>query len=130
MLTSIWWGLSYAPILTWYLWRRPGIREMMDKNSWYHRAWNTMWMTHYFVFQLPAIVSLMTFLGNQSINHFAILLNFWVGTVVGGFTAAVTTIMFVIALATYSQVGDLVIQYVVAELVMYIFLTFGLWGIA
>ena len=88
-----------------------------------------MWMTHYFVFQLPAIVSLMTFLGNQSINHFAILLNFWVGTVVGGFTAAVTTIMFVIALATYSQVGDLVIQYVVAELVMYIFLTFGLWGI-
>lgn len=89
-----------------------------------------MWMTHYFVFQLPAIVGLMTFLGNQSINHFAIFLNFWVGTVVGGFTATVTTIMFVIALATYSPVGNLLTQYVVAELVMYIFLTFVLWGIA
>ena len=50
ILGFIWMGLSYVPISAWYLWRRPGIRAMKDINPWYHRAWNTMWMSHYFVF--------------------------------------------------------------------------------
>ena len=50
LLGAIWWGLTYVPIMSWYLWRRVGIRAMMDVNPWYHRAWNTMWMSHYFVF--------------------------------------------------------------------------------
>ena len=102
ILTIIWWAEAYVPIFTWYLWRRPGIRAMMDTNSWYHRAWNTMWMSHYFVFQLPAIIALLTFLGNQSINHFAIFLNYWVGTVIGGITAIITTLTFFIALSTFT----------------------------
>ena len=50
LLGGIWWSLTYVPIMTWYLWRRPGIRAMRFVNPWYHRAWNTMWMSHYFVF--------------------------------------------------------------------------------
>ena len=50
MLGAIYWGLSYVPIMTWYLWRRPNIRASMDINPWYNRAWNVMWMLHYFVF--------------------------------------------------------------------------------
>ena len=130
LLGAIWWGLSYAPIMTWYLWRRPGIRAEMDVNPWYHRAWNVMWMSHYFVFQLPAIIAPLTYFGSQSINDMYIFINYWVGTMMGGVVAAYTTLMFNIALATFTEVDGLKKQHVVAEIASYIFLTFGLWNIA
>ena len=78
---------------------------------------------------MPAIVAPFTFLGNQDVNNFAIFINYWLGTVIGGIAAIVTTIMFFIAFITFDQVGDLKNQNIVAEIAGYIFLTFGLWNI-
>ena len=130
ILGFIWMGLSYVPISAWYMWRRPGIRAMKDLNPWYHRAWNTMWMSHYFVFQLPAIIAPLSYFGNLSINQFYMFLNFWVGTVGGAIAATITTITFLIAYLTFTNTDDLLKQHVAAEIVGYIFLTFGLWNIA
>ena len=128
----IWVALTYVPIMTWYLWRRPGIREMMlqDINKDYYNAFNFMWKSHYFVFQLPAIVFPLTFLGSQTVNHFYMLLNYWVGTVLGGIIALISTLLWIVALIRYTPYGDLQKQHIVAEIFAYIFLTFGLWLIA
>ena len=127
----IWLSLSYVPITAWYGWRRVGIRQMRTENKWYHIAWNVMWMSHYFIFQLPAIVFPLTFLGSQTINHFYILLNYYVGTIVGGVAAATTVVFFIIAAFTYTAPADgPALQIVVAELFLYMFATFGVWSIA
>ena len=129
LLGIIWWTLSYVPITAWYAWRRVGIRAMMDENPWYHRAWNVMWMSHYFVFQLPAIIFPLTFLDSQVINHFYILINYWIGTLVGGVDAAVVLVFWIIAAITFTEVdsNNLKLQHVIFEIFGYATLTFGLW---
>ena len=52
------------------------------------------------------------------------------GTVIGSIAATVTTIMFLIAYLTFTNVDGLLKQHVLAEMIGYIFLTFGLWNIA
>ena len=127
----IWVALTYVPIITWYTWRRPGIREMMDINPAYYTAFNFMWKSHYFVFQLPALVFPLTFVAKSlTVNHFYILINYWIGTVLGGIIASVSTLLWIIALIRYTPYGDLDEQHIVAEIFAYIFLTFGLWVIA
>ena len=48
----------------------------------------------------------------------------------GAIAATITTIMFLIAYVTFTPTDDLLKQHVAAEVVGYIFLTFGLWNIA
>ena len=103
ILGAIWWGLAYAPILSWYLWRKDGIKAMKDVNPWYFRAWNNMWIMHNFVFQLPAIIAPLTGLGNYSINQMYIYVNYLVGTVIGGATTAFISLLFLVAYATYTE---------------------------
>ena len=49
-----------------------------------------------------------------------IFINYWVGTIMGAFTAIFTTFMFLIAIATFTEVDGLKRQHVVAELLVYI----------
>ena len=72
----------------------------------------------------------MSVFGNLSINQMYIFINFWVSTVIGAFAAAWTTLMFLIALLTFTEVDGLKKQHVAAEMFGYIFMTFGLWSIA
>ena len=99
-LGSAWMLEAYLPILVWYLWRRPEIRNLKESNPWYYRAWNFMWISHYFVFQVPAIIWPFTYLGSQTVNYFYILVNYWVGTVMGGVFAAIGSLLFIFAAAT------------------------------
>lgn len=103
VLGTLWWALAYVPIIAWYTWRRVGVRAMMEVNSWYHLAWNFMWMSHYFVFQLPAIIWPLTYLGSQTVNHFYILINFWIGTIGGGAIASIATVLWIVAAMTYEE---------------------------
>ena len=86
-----------------------------------------MWMSHYFVFQLSAIIAPLSVFGNLSINQMYIFINYWVGTIIGAFAAIYTTVMFLVAIMTFTEVDGLKRQHVVAELLAYITFTFGLW---
>ena len=72
----------------------------------------------------------MAVFGNLSINQMYMFINYWVGGVIGAVAAAYTTFMFLIALLTFTEVDGLKRQHVVAEMVGYIFFTFGLASIA
>jgi hypothetical protein len=126
ILGSIWWTLAYLPITLWYTWRREGIREDMETNSWYHWTWNFMWMSHYFVFQLPAIIFPFTFFGSQAVNHFYILVNYWIGLIGGGIVAAIVTVAFIITLATHTDTDNVTRTLIALELVTYLTFTVGL----
>ena len=130
MLSMIWWFESYLPIMVWYLWRRPNIREMMlsGTNLSYHFAFNFMWKAHYFVFQIPAIVSIFTAFGSQTVNHFYILLNFWVGVVLGGFVVFLNFLFWLIALVQFVPYGDFTLTKgrIAAEIFLYLIFTIGM----
>ena len=104
ILGSIWWLEAYLPIIMWYALRRTGIRAMKDTNAWYYRAWNYMWMSHYFIYQLSAIVFPFTFFGSTVVNDFYILINYWISTVVGGGNTLVVFILFLMGMSSYTQV--------------------------
>ena len=106
-LGLMWVTLSYVPITAWYAWRRPSIIAMKEENPWYHRAWNFMWMSHYFIYQIPAFVWPFTYYSYVSINHFYMLVNYWVGYVAGGIASGITIVLFLIAFLTFTESGDL-----------------------
>ena len=87
-------------------------------------------MSHYFVFQLPAILAPLSVFGNLSINQMYIFINYWVGTIIGAFAAIYTTFMFLVAILNFTEYDGLKRQHVVAELLVYITMTFGLWRFA
>jgi len=126
ILGSIWWTLAYLPITLWYTWRREGIREDKDENTWYHWTWNFMWMSHYFVYQLPAIIFPFTFFGSLSVNQFYILVNYWIGLFGGGIIAAITTVAFIITLATHTDTSNAGRGIIAIELITYLTFTVGL----
>lgn len=66
-----------------------------------------MWMSHYFVFQLPAILAPLGVFGNLSINQMYIFINYWVGTIIGAFAAIYTVMMFLVAIVTFTDVDGL-----------------------
>ena len=59
-----------------------------------------------------------------------IFINYWVSTVIGGFVAAFTTVIWFVAVLTFTEVDGLKRQHVLAEAIGYIVMTFGLWNFA
>ena len=107
ILGAIWVLHAWLPITLWYTWRRPNIRAYRTVNPWYYTAWNFMWMSHYFVFGLPAIVWPFSYFGSQTVNNFYMLVNYYVGTIVGGGIALASAIFFIFALVDFTAVGNL-----------------------
>ena len=67
-----------------------------------------MWMSHYFVFGLPAVVWPFTYFGSQTVNNFYMLVNYYVGTIVGGSIALASVLLFISALFDFTAVGKLI----------------------
>lgn len=134
ILGIIWFMQAYFPITMWYAWRRPSIKAMNDagQNPWYFRAWNYMWMSHFFIYAVPFFIWPFTYFNVPEINMFYILVNYWVGTLLAGINASIVSVLFLMAMAGFEEVdtNNLKTQSVVLELVLYIFATVGVWFIA
>ena len=124
----IWVCLAYFPAIAWYVSRRNGSSAVMASNRWYNLGWQFMWISHYLVFQLPAIVFPLTLLGSQTINQFYILVNYWLGTLAGGVVASITALFWLVAIFTYTSVsGGPSLGIVITQLSLYLLATFGAW---
>ena len=134
VLGLIWITQAYLPITMWYALRRVNIKAMNDagQNPWYFRAWNWMWMSHFFIYAVPVFVWPFTYFNIPEINMFYIMVNYWVGTIIAGINAIIVSVLFLMAMASFEDVAEnnLTQQKVVLELVLYIFATVGVWFIA
>lgn len=92
---------AFLPLLMWSLLRSTDIEAAFDLNPWYTRAWKWMYMSHYFVFGLAALLWPFTFLGSQVVNDFFMLENFFVTTILGFIFVTINLILFLMAWAGY-----------------------------
>ena len=125
ILGIIWIAQTWVPLTTWYAWRRPAIRAAREVNWAYHLAWNFMWMSHWFIYQIPAIVFPFTFFHNQTVNHFYILVNHWIGQVIAGIAVVITEALFFLALVTTQDHTAISTSVIILEMILYLFFTVG-----
>lgn len=126
MLGTSWWLIAYLPIVFWFAWRRKLTLENKTTNKVYYFTWQFMWMAHYAVFQFPALIFPFTFLGSQTVNHFYMLMIWWMGLIGGGTVASVVVISFVVAIAAHKDLPSLKRAIVATELILYIVFTVGI----
>ena len=126
ILGIIWWAQTWVPITAWYAWQRPAIRAARATNWAYHLAWNFMWMSHFFIYQLPAIIFPFTFFHIITVNQMYILVNHWIGKVVGGMAVIGTEVLFALALVQTSDWTAITSSAIIVEMVLYLFFTVGL----
>lgn len=126
MLGMSWWLVAYLPIIFWFAWRRTNVLANKSTNKAYYVTWQFMWIAHYAVFQFPALVFPFTFFGSQTVNHFYMLMNWWMGLIGGSAVAAVTLIMFIIAIAAHQDIPSLKRSIVATELILYLVFTVGI----
>ena len=125
MLGLTWWLAAYLPIIFWFGWRKTKTLAYKSTNKVYYFTWQAMWIAHYAVFQFPALVFPFTFLGSQTVNHFYMLMNFWMGLIGGGVVVSLVMISFVVAIAAHSDLPHLKRAIVATELILYLVFTVG-----
>lgn len=65
-----------------------------------------MWVGHFFFFGLPAVLWPFTYFGSQAVNDFYLLLAYYSATVAGLGVISVTTVLFLMAYASYSTTSE------------------------
>lgn len=118
---------AYTPLIVWYSGRRTDIQALKATNESYYKAWNFLWISHFLVYQLPALLFPFTFLHSQTVNDFYMLINYWVATWLGFSTTMTNTLLFLIALIKFEDEPDLSVGVIVMELLGYLVLTAGVW---
>ena len=122
---AIWVALAYFPLIFWYSWRYKAITKNKDQNTWYFWTWNFMMLSHSFVFSVPALLFPFTFFNNLIVNRFYILTSYWVGLIAGGFITSITTLLFIVTLATHTDIPSVSRRVIAIELGLYLLFTLG-----
>mmetsp|Transcript_29189 Transcript_29189/g.38859 ORF Transcript_29189/g.38859 Transcript_29189/m.38859 type:complete len:178 (+) Transcript_29189:796-1329(+) len=116
---------GFLPLLVWYLFRDTGIRSIKDGNGWYYRAWWLMYVSHYFVFGLPATLWPFTYFGSQAVNDMYILLSYFLVTLAGLAVVSLNTALFTLAYLTYDTNAKVGKTRILFETLSYLVFTVG-----
>ena len=86
---------------------------------------NLLVYSHFLVFTIPTFLFPFTFLDNLTVNRFYILVSYWVGSELGGAVYTFISLMFILTLATHTDLPSVGRTFIAIQMGLYALFTWG-----